>query len=189
MVPLITRLNDNEVFVFGSNAGGFHGSGAAGMACRGSNHRKPWRQDPWFIRAMNSPVGSPDRIGHWAVFGIARGWTKGHMGMSYAIETIKKAGDKRSTPLPEIRDQIQELIRFCREKTHWTFLFTPVGGNLAGYSDEEMGQTLFEALDLENCYDFEGDYCGPRNLKIFNGTYEQNWQTRTLKKEKVALQV
>jgi hypothetical protein len=31
---LITSLNSNEVFVFGSNEDGFHGAGAAGFAFR-----------------------------------------------------------------------------------------------------------------------------------------------------------
>lgn len=97
----ITELEPNDVVVFGSNATGFHGAGAAGLACRGTA-RNDWREDAWLTTARDAPVGSPARIGTWAVFGKARGPQRGTEGMSYAIETIQTPGKLRSTSLRDI---------------------------------------------------------------------------------------
>ena len=105
---MITSLKSNEVFVFGSNAQGFHGAGSAGYAMRGDT-RNNWRQDKTFRRAMEAPVGHPDRVGKWAVFGVARGFSKGHEGISYAIQTIEKPGRKRSTSRQDICIQLGRL--------------------------------------------------------------------------------
>ena len=102
MTP-ITTLAPHQVFVYGSNSTGFSGAGAAGLAVRGTS-ANTWRTDEWFLKAMRAPVGSPDRIGKWAVFGVARGWSQGREGMGYAIETIRHPGREwhRSVPLAEI---------------------------------------------------------------------------------------
>jgi hypothetical protein len=130
-------LQPNQIYIFGSNAGGFHGAGSAGLAMRG-NSANTWRTDPVFLQAKNSPPNSPHRIGKWAVFGIARGFQTGHCGMSYAIETIQRPGLKRSTPLHEIEKQFLTLFQFAEENPQWEFLMTNVGATLAGYSKQEM---------------------------------------------------
>ena len=63
----ITVLDPNEVFVFGSNAAGFHGAGAAGWAYTGQAGNQYRAGNP-MLRARH---GAP---GHWAQLGIARGW-------------------------------------------------------------------------------------------------------------------
>ena len=73
---MIDYLASNQVFVFGSNATGFHGAGAAGLGLRG-DHRNNWKKDETFRLAMRSPEGSPHRVGKWAVFGVARGFQQG----------------------------------------------------------------------------------------------------------------
>lgn len=140
----ITKLEDDEVFVFGSNATGFHGAGSAGFAFKNSSSNN-WRTCRFFQKALSSKVGSFDRVGMWAVLGVSRGFQKGRLGMSYAIETIKVAGQRRSTPLGEIRTQIEELIIFAKKLTYKTFLVTLIGSSLAGYSKEEMKE-LFKSV-------------------------------------------
>jgi hypothetical protein len=133
----IQSLAPNEVFVFGSNTTGFHGAGAAGLACRG-DARNTWRADPWFLNAMKSPVGSKDRIGKWAVYGVGRGFQQGREGASYGVDTIKTPGQKRSTSLDEILLQLEELSVFAQKHPELTFLVTKIGSALAGYSVEEI---------------------------------------------------
>ncbi len=144
MAGLITQLADHEVFLFGANRGGFHGAGAAGYAMRGTA-ANTWRTDEAFLRAMRAPEGHIDRIGRWAVYGVGRGWQRGHYGMSYAIQTIERAGWKRSTPLADIEDQLVELWGFARTHLGWTFLMTPVGAGLSGYTPAEMAAVLGRA--------------------------------------------
>lgn len=143
---MINSLKDNEVFVFGSNASGFHGAGAAGLACRGIS-KNTWRYDQWFLKAMKSPIGSPDRVGKWAIYGIAHGFQKGKEGKSYAIETIKRAGQKRSTSLEFITKQLKELMKFAKENPNLEFLVTKIGSSLAGYNIEEI-KSCFDSLDF-----------------------------------------
>lgn len=142
---MITHLALDEVFVFGSNAQGFHGAGAAGLAMRGTA-ANTWRTDVAFHRAMRAPVGHPDRIGKWAVFGVARGWQQGREGMSYAIQTIERPGWKRSTPLRDIEDQLVGLFGFATQHPEWRFLMTPIGVGLSGWRAEEMAETLARAI-------------------------------------------
>jgi hypothetical protein len=140
----ISKLKDNEVFVFGSNASGFHGAGAAGLACRGES-RNTWRYDKWFLKAKNSTKGSVERIGKWAIYGEAHGFQKGKEGKSYAIETIKRAGSKRSTSLEFIYEQLEVLMDFARENPQYEFLITKIGSSLAGYTLEEI-KSCFQKL-------------------------------------------
>lgn len=141
----ITTLASNEVFCFGSNAAGFHGAGAAGHAMRGTS-ANTWRTDEAFLRAMKAPEGHHDRIGKWAVYGVGRGWQQGREGMSYAIQTIERPGLKRSTPLKDIEDQLIELWGFAEQHKGWSFLMTPIGSGLSGWTAAEMNETLGRAI-------------------------------------------
>lgn len=143
----IVKLQPNEVFVFGSNESGFHGAGASGFACR-DEYKSNWREDQWFLNAMKSPKGSPDRIGKWAVYGVSQGLQEGKMGKSYAIITIKKPGLKRSVSLEFISNQILELKLFAIKHTELTFLVTKIGCALAGYSIPEIKQLFMNIPDL-----------------------------------------
>ncbi len=167
-MTLITHLAPNQVFVFGSNTGGFHGAGSAGYAMRGTA-ANTWRTDKTFLRAMQAPIGHPDRIGRWAVYGIARGWQQGYEGASYAIQTIQRPGEKRSTPLSEIEDQIADLFYWARQHSDNEVLFTPVGTGLSGWTAEEMADTLKRAVK-------RFDYV-PKNAVIPDDLYDNvNWR-------------
>ncbi len=145
---IITHLEKNEVFVFGSNSSGFHGAGFAGFACRGVRDFN-WRKDAWFLKAMRSPVGSFARKGKWAVYGISRGFQEGRYGCSYAIETIKKPGMKRSVSLEDIQNQIITFSKFAHSKKNIKFLVILIGSKLAGYSCEEIGD-IFRMITFSN---------------------------------------
>lgn len=66
--------------------------------------------------------------------------------MGYAIQTIERAGAKRSTPLIKIESQLIDLVCFAAARPEWRFLMTPVGAGLAGYTNAEMGAVWNDAL-------------------------------------------
>lgn len=167
MTP-ITTLLPHQVFCFGSNSGGMHFAGAAGYACRGVS-ANTWRTDPWALAAMTSPKGSPKRVGKWAVYGVARGWQKGREGMSYAIETIHRPGEKRSVSLGEIDTQLVELFRFAQEHPEWEFLMTGVGAQYAGHSHADMATTFARAIRAWGCL--------PDNVIAPGDLYDVDWRT------------
>jgi hypothetical protein len=133
------QLEEKEVFVFGSNAKGIHGAGAAGIAFRGDMGAE-WSGDAAVQRAMAAPVGHPDRIGRWAVFGVARGFQVGHEGKSYAIQTLEIPGFLRRTSLQEIYQQLSGLCAFAVRHPEWSFIVPPIGEGHAGYTPSETQQ-------------------------------------------------
>jgi hypothetical protein len=138
-----TELGPSEVFVFGSNGDGFHGAGSAGLACRGTAENT-WRRDEWFTLARESPEGSPERIGTWAVFGCARGYQEGRCGRSYAVQTISFPGARRSTTRREIYAQLRQLVAFARTRPELRFVVTPLGEGYSGYTTGEMAEVWRE---------------------------------------------
>jgi len=136
---VVTTLSPGSVFVFGSNINGFHGAGAAGVAQRGDS-RNNWRQDEAFLKALATPLGHPSRIGRWAVLGVGKGYQEGREGVSYAIATVTRPGEKRSIPLREITSQLLELGGFAAREGNQskTFLVTISGGGYNGYSHQEI---------------------------------------------------
>lgn len=148
----ITKLEENEVFVFGSNERGIHGMGAAGYAFRGSGDSS-WRKDKNILLAEASPEGSPNRIGKWAIFGQSRGFQIGHSGKSYGIVTVTDFGKPRSISQREIYYQLVSMILFAQAHPALTFLVTPVGEGYAGWSTEEMDKvwtTLSERHTIQD---------------------------------------
>lgn len=138
---IINKLREEEVFVFGSNAQGFHGAGAAGLAFRG-DALNTWREDEHFCKALRAPAGSVARVGKWAVLGVARGFQVGTEGKSYGIVTVTRPGARRSISRREICLQLIELWQFATANPHLVFLMTPVGCGYAGYSPAEMQEVL-----------------------------------------------
>jgi hypothetical protein len=135
----IRTLAENEVFVFGSNSTGFHGAGSAGMACRG-DAANTWRNDKWFQAALDTPLGSPARVGKWAIIGVSRGFQVGREGKSYAIETVSHPGKLRSRTRQEIYAQLVELWAFIYEHPELVFVLTPIGEGYAGWTSKEMNE-------------------------------------------------
>ena len=140
----ITVLDPNEVFVFGSNAAGFHGAGAAGWAYTGQAGNQ--------YRAGNPMLRARHRTrGYWARLGIARGWQQGQHGRSYALCTIRRPGAKRSVPLTEIRQQVEQLYRFAAQHPQLAFLVVQTGSATQpghnGYSLAENASCYLERLE------------------------------------------
>ena len=94
----ITELAPNEVFVFGSNAAGHHGGGAARVA--------------------------------WQSFGAEWGEGHGLHGRSYAIDTM--------SGMAAFADAAVTFVSFAGRHPELTFLLTPVGCGIAGYTVEEV---------------------------------------------------
>jgi len=148
--PIITEIYENEIFVFGSNSTGFHGEGSAGFAMRGKRAVRnapeyiPWRQDEIFLKAKNSPIGSTDRIGKYAIYGQPSGLQRGRHGASWGIVTIKHPGRKwhRSISRREIYFQLTDLWQFANQNPSKLILMTPVGCGYSGWSRSEMDEVL-----------------------------------------------
>lgn len=102
-------LPENAVFVFGSNAEGAHGKGAAKLAKEK-------------FGARPGPVGSV-----------------GEHGKSYAIITKKNWRKEKSSTLPEIRAGIANFIRHAKKNPGKKYYVTKIGSSLAGYSVQEIG--------------------------------------------------
>lgn len=102
---VITELQPDEVFVFGSNANGLHGGGAA-------------------------------RIAHER-FGAVWGEGHGHHGQSYAIDTM--------SGLEVLAAEARTFVAYASKHPELTFLLTPVGCGIAGYSPEQVAP-LFASL-------------------------------------------
>lgn len=146
---LITELQNDEVFVFGSNLDGFHGAGAAGYASYGvaGNHWREFGYD-------KKPNGW---VGRWNVKGVAEGFQQGTHGWSYAIPTIVRVGAKRSLPMLQIESSIKtfylEASRFHNLKF---FIAQGAEDGLSGYTAKEMADAFLCAPIPDNVFFQEG---------------------------------
>lgn len=135
------------VFVFGSNAQGFHGAGTAGFAMRG-DFANNWRQDKRFLTAVAKGRGAQ---GLYATLGVARGFQRGTLGASYAVCTCTKPGARLSVPVVDIVTQTQDLVDFMRAHPDWTFALTPFGCGYSGHSQTDMWPLWSYCLAEPNC--------------------------------------
>ncbi|MFT4258013.1 hypothetical protein [Microbacterium sp.] len=99
----ITRLEPEQVFVFGSNADGIHAGGAARVA--------------------------------YEKFGAVWGEGHGHHGQSYAIDTM--------SGFDVLAAGVYVFIDYAHSHPGLTFLVTPIGCGIAGYTHAEIAP-LFE---------------------------------------------
>lgn len=128
---LITKLESNQIFVFGSNLDGFSGGGAAGYASFGVVGNR-WRE----FHYDEKPDGWK---GKWNVKGIAEGYQMGTEGASYAIPTVTRAGSKRSLRPEEIEASIRDFYDFAKENPEIDFLVAQENKmGYSGYTPEEM---------------------------------------------------
>lgn len=73
-------------------------------------------------------------------FGAIWGVGVGLQGQSYAIPTME-------LPIEIIGHHIAQFVEFARLTPNLTYLVTPVGTGIAGFSQEEMGE-IWSSLDL-----------------------------------------
>lgn len=101
----VTDLADGEVFVFGSNASGAHGAGAALTA--------------------------------YEQFGAVWGQGHGLQGRSYGIDTM--------SGWDAMAEDAAAFVGFAREHPELTFLLTPVGTGIAGWTAEQVAPLFADA--------------------------------------------
>lgn len=63
---------------------------------------------------------------------------------SYAIPTMEG--------LPSTRAAVDRFIAFARQHQQYTFLVTPIGCGIAGYTADEIAPFFADAKDLTNVY-------------------------------------
>ena len=155
---LITVLQPNQVFVFGSNMQGFHGGGSAGFAT--FNEATNWR-DSGYHAVPNGYKGC------WNEKGVAEGIQHGNVGSSYAIPTVERAGMRRSRTKKQITESIQKFYKFATLYSEYEFLvaYTAEGRNLNGYSNQEMADMFYNDGNVPENVIFE---CGFNDLIFGN---------------------
>lgn len=128
----IEKLEDNEVFVFGSNKQGFHGAGSAGYASFGEKGNV-WRKYEY----DKKPNGWK---GKWNVKGIGEGFQEGLEGKSYALPTVIKAGAKASLTLDQIKENVSKLYSFAYQNSQYKFYIAlrDDARHLNGYQFEDL---------------------------------------------------
>ncbi len=102
---VVAELAPGEVFVFGSNAGGLHGGGAARVA--------------------------------YERFGAVWGEGHGLHGASYAIDTM--------SGLDVLAEEAATFLEFASAHPELTFLLTPVGCGIAGFTPEQVAPFFCDA--------------------------------------------
>lgn len=85
-------------------------------------------------------------------FGATYGVAKGRNGDSYAIITKDLNKGIRSVSLSSIKDQLKELHGYTLEHDYDTFIISPIGTGLAGFSVKEIKNLLKEFQWPENVY-------------------------------------
>mgnify|MGYP000474598180 CR=1 FL=1 len=159
----ISELRPNDVVVFSTNSSGFHGAGIAALAMRGVADRN-WRQDQSFLRAMNAPQGSPERVGVAAVYGIARGPMQGRICWGYGIQTVTRPGARRSVSSQDIIKQLEELLKYAKNNSALHFIVLPIAEGYAGYSRTETTQMWAKALEAT-----DPNEAVPSNMEFYGG--------------------
>jgi hypothetical protein len=134
----ITSLNENQVFVFGSNPLGINGNpdkGTGGAALAAL--RNGWVQQG---EIMDNKLSSS--------------------GKAWGLTTVTKPGAKRSMTLDQIKQGIEKLYKLAYANPHKEFLVAymgKTGTNLNGYSNQELADTFSEFVIPPNIV-FEKDF-------------------------------
>lgn len=78
-------------------------------------------------------------------FGAEWGKGEGPQGRSYAIPTMQGG-------VETIAPYVERFIRYARRHPEQTFLVTPIGCGIAGFSPREIAPLFREAVDVENIH-------------------------------------
>jgi hypothetical protein len=76
-------------------------------------------------------------------FGAIYGEGTGLQGQSYAIPTMQGGVDT-------IEPYVKEFIAFAKAHPELTFLVTPIGCGIAGFTAQEIAPLFYHAMDVEN---------------------------------------
>lgn len=129
----ILELQPNEVFVFGANTAGHHGSGSAGYA-QNKNGK------------ANYTVLEPGTKGYWSEYGVTDRIMQGTNGMSYGVVTklgtIKdgkvKIGSKNSIRLSDVEESVVKMLETAAANPDLKFLVTAIGIKQAGWNTPQI---------------------------------------------------
>lgn len=155
---LVDKLDDREVFVFGSNRQGLHIGGAAAFAMWGGN--KP----------TDTETPSIGTKGVYAVFGLGLGLHAGISGLSYAIPTVDYSGKPGAVRVSvvDICKEIGRMYECARQYLQHRFLVAgsfKTGNPISGYSHDEFCAMYAAAGNIPDNVIFSDSY----TAKIFGG--------------------
>ena len=87
-------------------------------------------------------AGGAARIAHER-FGAVWDQGVGLQGQSYAIPTMHGG-------VETIEPYVKEFIAFAKTHPEYTFLVTPIGCGIAGFTSQEIAPLFYHAMDMEN---------------------------------------
>lgn len=157
----ISKLQQNEVFVFGANSEGFHGAGAAATAFGVVGN---WFESGDFLRAKKElkrkqcglQYNAQMLVGKWCILGEV-GLMKGLEGRSYGIVTTEKPGIQGKVNLSFLKNEVAKLFECANSNPKLQFLCTSFG------LKRPRGFSWFEPIEIRQIW----EECGicPPNIK------------------------
>lgn len=134
---LITKLEENQIFVFGSNPVGINGNpekGTGGAALVATNNKWVEQREKMDNRLSDS-------------------------GKAWGLTTVAYPGRKLSKTPKEIKMGIQKLYAYAKSNPTKEFLiaYTGTGTNLNGYSNQELAD-MFSSFEIPNNIVFEKQF-------------------------------
>ncbi|HPQ80031.1 MAG TPA: hypothetical protein PLG47_06225, partial [Candidatus Dojkabacteria bacterium] len=159
---LITKLEDNQIFVFGSNPVGINGNpskGTGGAALVATNNNWVKQNEKMDNRLSDS-------------------------GKAWGLTTVSYPGKRRSKTPEEIKDGIKKLYDYAIKNPRNEFLvaYTGTGTNLNGYSNKELAD-MFSSFTIPNNIVFEEQFATllntttkPKQLNLFED-FKDNFDT------------
>lgn len=130
----IESLNDNEIFVFGSNIEGIHGAGAAKDALKFG--AKLYYGEGIYGNTYAIPTVT------------LKEWLKSNKSENYTNE--KK--ERRKLTLDQISKNVQEFIKYAVNNKDKIFLVTEIGCGLAGYTVDQIAPLFEESITADNIH-------------------------------------
>lgn len=82
----------------------------------------------------------------WNKFGAEMGVGEGLTGQCYALPTMDEFF--RTLPLNELKEKIENFVKFCKKQPEKIFLLTKIGCGIAGYSPSEIAPLFKDFLPL-----------------------------------------
>lgn len=86
----------------------------------------------------------------WSHFGAKTGVGFGPTGQSFAIPTL--AWDMSQLPLRVVGFYVRRFIKYARQHPNQTFLVTPIGCGIAGFTEEQIAPLFKGARRTKNIH-------------------------------------
>lgn len=150
-------IEQNQCYVFGANATGFHGAGGAGNAFMGEKGNS-WRTNSDFqlaLKALNAmksgaKYNSADLIGKYAVLGQVH-FMEGLLGYSYGIITTQDPGKQGFVDSTYLLRELKKMLECVNSKPNLTFVCSNFGlkrpMGFSWWSKDEMKNLWTQAMD------------------------------------------